>query len=84
MLSERSCMNRLIRSSEIVLQAVLSFWTFDFRMTCAFIHYKFSPLIHLSYMADKKYFKLSHSGTIQLSLELWFVPTKCQKGMVRI
>jgi len=50
---------------------------FDFRTTGTFVHYKFSPLIRLSYTADekKKTFR-----TAKLSLELYFVYTNCQKG----
>ena len=67
------------------VQAVLDFRAFGFYAPLTFVHYKFSPLIRLSYAkfglctADK-HFKLSRSGAPKLSPEMYFVSTKCQKG----
>ena len=77
-------------SSEIVLQAVLDFWTFDFRTTCTFIHYKFTPLIHLlyakfrlSYTADKKAFQAITQWRHTTESQTVFCAYKCQKGRLQ-
>jgi hypothetical protein len=70
----------------ISLQVVLDFQTFNFCITCSFVHYNSHPLLHLLctrfrlHQADKKHFQLSHSGALKLSRKLYFVSAKWQKG----
>jgi hypothetical protein len=70
-----------------LMQAVLEFWSLGFHINHTFVHYKFSPRIHLSYAEFRiftqlmnEHLKHSHNGAVKLSFKLYFVSTKCQKG----
>jgi len=50
----------------LIVQVVLHSQIFDFRITCAFVYYKFSPLICLLYAAQltNQHFEPSYSGAV--------------------
>jgi len=66
---------------------IFDFQTFSVRSTHAFVCYKFSHLICLSYVEFglciqlmNQHIKLSHSGTVKLSPKLYLMSTGHQNG----
>jgi len=58
------------------LKAILGFRAFEFRTTHSFIHYKFSPLIHLLY-TEFGLLYTAHKLTLW-AIEPWLCKTECQ------
>jgi hypothetical protein len=74
-----------------LVHVLLDFWTFDFRTTRIFIHYKFSPLIHLScakfgwsFTADKQTFwTITQCTVCQPRIVFNFLLTSSSRKLVR-